>query len=71
MKPLLTFATAILTAFLLWWFCYPAPTRPPTEQPTEIERMVIRKAQKKLGNYVIVLEEGRRVMVTEYGKVRL
>ena len=66
-----TAALILLLFAAWWWFCYPAPTRPPVEQPTGIELRIIRQAQKKLGNYVIVLEEGRRVMVTSYGKVRL
>jgi len=64
-------AALILTAFLLWWFFYPAPVRHPTEQPTEIEKRVIRAAQAKYGNFVIEREGGKRVMKTEYGEVKL
>jgi hypothetical protein len=62
MKPFLCFATLILAAFLLWWFCYPEPMRPPVEQFTPAERAYYRARHlyHGIGGNVVDLRTGER-----------
>lgn len=70
MKPLFL---AILVAFLLWWFCYPEPTRTLPEQFTKAEAAYYAARHKfhGIGGNVVDLRTGERTFERGGAKCRL